>query len=57
MADIADIAGKYEEQLRAHGLANRPRHLNGEALCLKCGDDNDRAREGYGVCSDCVADD
>lgn len=57
MADIADIAGKYEEQLKAHALANRPAHLPGPSRCLQCGEANDRRQDGYAVCSDCVADD
>lgn len=29
-------------------------HMDGPKLCVKCGYRNDRKRQGYAVCSDCM---
>ena len=57
MADDIDAATEREEawQRRAVEAARMgPVHLPGDPECRQCGEDNDRARDGFGVCSDCV---
>ena len=57
MADDIDAAPEWEEawQRKAVEAARMgPVHLPGDPECRQCGEDNDRARDGYGVCSDCV---
>ena len=57
MADDIDSANDRAEawQRRAVEAARMgPVHLPGDAECRQCGEENDRARDGYGVCSICV---
>ena len=44
---------EFERKALAHARETVP-DLAGESLCLRCGEANDRATAGYGVCSDCV---
>jgi hypothetical protein len=44
---------KQREQAIAAALAAPP-PLSGPELCIKCGDDNDRRRSGFAVCSCCM---
>ena len=57
MADDIDAATEWEKawQRKAVEAARMgPVHLPGDPECRQCGEDNDRARDGFGVCSDCV---
>ena len=57
MADDIDAANDRVEawQRKAVEAARMgPIHLRGDPECRKCGEANDRASDGYGVCSDCV---
>ena len=57
MADDIDNANNRAEDWRERAVeAARmgPVHLPGDPECRQCGGDNDRARDGYGVCTDCV---
>lgn len=55
--DVADRAERYEQKFRDDAIKSATSggvHKDGPMLCAKCGDDNDRRREGYAVCSSCV---
>ena len=54
MADAADDATEYVERMTQHALSQRAGHLDGPADCVRCGESNDRRREGYGVCLGCA---
>lgn len=54
MADAVDDATEHIEHMTQHAARQRVGHLDGSADCLRCGDVNDRRREGYGVCLDCA---
>lgn len=57
MADVTDIASEREERMKRAALENVPNVAatkRGEMNCRKCGEVNDRYRDGYVVCSDCV---
>ena len=57
MSDDIDNANERAEvwQRRAVEAARMgPVHIPGDAECRQCGEENDRARDGYGVCTDCV---
>lgn len=56
MGDIADKAQRHEELMRDLALSQRAGHLDGPARCLRCGEANDRAKQGYGTCTDCLDD-
>lgn len=56
MADIADKAQRHEELMRDLAMSQRAGHLDGPARCLRCGEANDRAKQGYGTCTDCLDD-
>lgn len=55
--DIADKAAALQAAEIESSIRQRPGHLAGPDDCLKCGDWNDRAGEGYAVCSACVEGD
>lgn len=57
MTDEIDNANDYTEEWQRRALdAARmgPVHLPGDPECRQCGEPNDRAPDGYGVCSECV---
>lgn len=54
MADDGDRASDYAQRLIEHGLSNRAQKLAGPDDCGKCEGWNDRAEDGYAVCSACV---
>ena len=54
MADIADRAAEYQDALEESEIRLRkPFNEPGPGRCLQCGYHNDRANDGYAVCSDC----
>lgn len=55
--DIADRAEKQEQKNRDAAIKHITTigvHKDGPVVCVKCGETNDRRREGFAVCSDCV---
>jgi len=56
MADFGDQGAAAEEFNRQRALEQRPGHLDGPARCLRCSGPNDRAKQGYGTCTDCLDD-
>jgi hypothetical protein len=52
-----DKASITEQEQRDQAIAAAlaaPPPLPGPELCVKCGDDNDRRRSGFAVCSACM---
>lgn len=57
--DESDMATLREEQARDIAIHNALNQgawnpMRGDAVCRKCGERNDRAHLGYGVCSACM---
>lgn len=56
MADEADRADAQTAALVSAGLRNAKNNMvgkTGPSECTKCGEWNDRARQGYVTCTDC----
>lgn len=59
MPDDMDRAQEVLDEFREKAVeaAKRDvRHLDGEVICRRCQEPNDRARAGYAVCTDCVGE-
>ncbi|WP_181919586.1 hypothetical protein [Alkalilimnicola ehrlichii] len=56
MADIADKAAALQAAEIEHSIRQRAGHLDGPDDCVKCGEWNDRAEQGYAVCTACVGE-
>ena len=57
MADFGDngqIETERDLERAMQSVGSRAAAMQGERFCLKCGLRNDRARDGYSVCTDCV---
>lgn len=57
MTDEIDNANERTQTITEQSIAAArmgPVHLPGDPECKQCGNENDRARDGYGVCSVCV---
>ncbi len=52
-SDMGDIAANQAEYLRQQALKKRKDNVPGPKKCLNCGFRNDRASDGYGICTDC----
>lgn len=56
-ADPLDAARDREQELLEEAIERTrrtPIHLAGDRDCRKCSEPNDRADDGYAVCSECM---
>lgn len=55
--DITDHATEREQEQRDEAIKhslNSDVHKDGPEDCMKCGEINNRRKQGFAVCSDCV---
>lgn len=55
--DVADRAEEHEQKSRDIAIdfaTSGAVHKDGTSICVKCKEPNDRWRDGYAVCTDCV---